>query len=166
MGDLRKAGTTPLSAADSHQEHVGKSNYNCFQALDPRGRTFSTGKRELSLDLGAPDIASKSPRLDSINALFDQMRAHEDKLKNVEAVLDDTAKICDKAFLEAQGGIGKCFQQLITVAGLFLSHQTGLSSAVIDSCKLPAPQQTDQTANILTRASKKTPTSEEIKLKG
>jgi hypothetical protein len=81
------------------------------------------------------DSVSKSPRLDS-NSLFEQMREHEGKLKSAKAILDDTAKVCDEIFVNEHGPIGKCVSQLVTVIGLLLSHQEGLSSAVIDSCKV------------------------------
>jgi hypothetical protein len=120
---------------DSHRENLGKGNYNRFQALDPRGRTFSTGKRRLPADDPPMDSVSKSPRLDS-NSLFEQMREHEGKLKSARAILDDTAKVCDEIFVNENGPIGKCVSHLVTVIGLLLSHQEGLSSAVIDSCKV------------------------------
>jgi hypothetical protein len=83
MSDLRKSGNVPLSSSDAHRENIGKGSYNRFQALEPRSRTFSTGKRRLPVDNASAEIASKNPRLDS-NALFEQMKAHEDNLKNAK----------------------------------------------------------------------------------
>jgi hypothetical protein len=171
MTELRKSGGAPgPTAMDSHRDNIGKGSYNRFQALDPRARTFSTGKRRLPADSSPVEASSKSPRLDS-NALFDQMRAHEEKLKSAKAILDDTAKICDDAFQSAHGGIGKCVGQLITVVGLLLSHQEGLSSSVIDSCKVfenknSAPQTGTQGHNPgNSNTGKKTPSPDEIKAK-
>jgi hypothetical protein len=142
MSELRKAGGAPsTSAADSHRENLGKGNYNRFQALDPRGRTFSTGKRRLPADDSAADSISKTPRLDS-NALFEQMREHEGKLRSARTLIDETAKICDKDFQDSNGGLGKCINQLLTVVSLLLSHQEGLSSVVVDSLKIPDPAKT------------------------
>ncbi len=136
MSELRKSGgAPPPSAMDSHRENLGKGNYNRFQALDPQGRTFSTGKRRLPVDDPPMDSVSKTPCLDS-NSLFEQMREHEGKLKSARAILDETSKVCDDAFVNDNGAIGKCVSQLVTVIGLLLSHQEGLSSAVIDSCKI------------------------------
>jgi hypothetical protein len=165
MSDLRKSGNAPPSVADSHREQIGKGNYNRFQALDPRGRTFSTGKRRLSPDSVAPDTVSKTPRLDS-NALFEQMRVHEDKLQKAKVLLDDAAKVCDEEFRASNAGVGMCIGNLIAVVGLLLSHQEGLSSAVIDSVNITSSQKNDNTApqtngKPAPSASKRTPTYEE-----
>jgi hypothetical protein len=169
MTELRRAGGAPVaSAMESHRENLGKGNYNRFQALDPRGRTFSTGKRRLPTDDGTPETVSKTPRLDS-NTLFEQMRVHEEKLKSAKTILDDTAKVCDDAFQATHGGIGKCVGQLLAVVSLLLSHQEGLSSAVIDSCKImDSGKHADQNSNSVkppTTAGKKPPTNEEIQAK-
>jgi hypothetical protein len=146
MSELRKSGGAPAATAmDSHHENIGKGTYNRFQALDPRGRTFSTGKRRLAQDDSSQETVSKAPRLDS-NMLFEQMRVHEDKLKNAKNILDETSKVCDEAFQAAHGGIGKCVTQLITVVGLLLAHQEGLSSAVIESLKVNDSMKTSGSA--------------------
>jgi hypothetical protein len=97
------------------------------------------------------------------------MRAHEEKLKSAKVILDETAKICDEAFQTAHGGIGKCVSQLITVVGLLLSHQEGLSSSVIDSCKVMENKNSVQPTGSqgphpgTSNATKKQPTPDEIK---
>jgi hypothetical protein len=167
MSDLRKSGNVPLSS-DSHRENIGKGSYNRFHALEPRTRTFSTGKRRLPVDNASAEIASKNPRLDS-NTLFEQMKVHEDNLKNAKQVLDDTAKICDDNFQAANGNVGKCLSQLLTVVGLLLNHQEGLASLVVDSCKVPeyrTPSSQDYSAGKPpAQTSKKNFSPEEIQAK-
>jgi hypothetical protein len=104
--------------------------------------------------------------LDS-NALFDQMRAHEDKLKKAKVMLDDASKVCDEEFRASNAGVGMCISNLIAVVGLLLSHQEGLSSAVIDSVKFSSSQKTDNASSQpngkpAAPVQKKTPTSEEL----
>ncbi len=81
MSELRKTRNVPLSSSKIHRENVGKGNYNRFQALDQRTRTFSIGKRRLPTEDSTAEVASKTPRLDS-NLIFEQLKVHEDKLKN------------------------------------------------------------------------------------
>jgi hypothetical protein len=103
--------------------------------------------------------------LDS-NALFDQMRAHEDKLQKAKVMLDDASKVCNEEFRASNAGVGMCISNLIAVVGLLLSHQEGLSSAVIDSVKLSSAQKSDNAPSQpngkpAAPAHKKTPSSEE-----
>jgi hypothetical protein len=168
MSDLRKSGNVPLSSSDAHRENIGKGSYNRFQALEPRTRTFSIGKRRLPVDNSSAETASKTPRLDS-NVLFEQMKAHKDNLRNAKQVLEDTAKICDEAFQAAHGGVGKCVTQLLTLVGLLLNHQEGLASVIIDSCKVSecrAPLSQDPpSGKTLASIGKKTPSPEELQAK-
>jgi hypothetical protein len=168
MSELRKTGNVPLSSSEIHRENIGKGNYNRFQALDQRTRTFSVGKRRLPTEDSTAEVASKTPRLDS-NLIFEQLKVHEDKLKNAKQVLDETAKLCDDAFMAAHGGIGKCVNQLMTVVNLLLSHQEGLASIMIDSCRLPDPRTTNpdnnSTSKVQTPIGKKALTPEDIQAK-
>ncbi len=131
MSELKKSGNGPPSARDSHKEKIGKGNYNRFEILDPRPRTFSTGKRRLSPDDSPVETASKAPKLDS-NVLFDKMREHEGKLKDARNALEEVRTSNPDLLKTPEDGLDKCLSQILTVVGLLLSHQEGLSSAVID----------------------------------
>jgi hypothetical protein len=170
MSELKRTGAAPLSAKDSHKEKIGKGNYNRFDVLEQRNRTFSTGKRRLPTDDSSSDMVSKAPKLDS-NALFTQMREHEGKLKDAKAALDDIKTTHEDLLLSSEGGTGKCLNQMLLVLGLLLSHQEGLSSAVIDCFnssiqgkkESPPPNKDPLKGNA--PAGKKVPTPEELQAK-
>jgi hypothetical protein len=170
MSELKKAGAAPPSARDSHRDKIGKGNYNRFDLLEPRGRTFSTGKRRLPTDAATVETASKAPKLDS-NVIFDQMRAHEGKLKEAKSALDGIKLENEELLSTDASGVGKCISQMLTVMGLLLSHQEGLASAVIDCFNSQTKGKTDSTlpasANSTppSAAGKKTPTNEEIQIR-
>jgi hypothetical protein len=167
MSELKRTGAAALSAKDSHKEKIGKGNYNRFDILKQRNRTFSTGKRRLPTDDSTSDMVSKAPKLDS-NALFAQMRDHESKLKDAKAALDDIKSVHEDLLLSTEGGTGKCLNQMLLVLGLLLFHQEGLSSAIIDCFnasnqgkKDPPPSNKDAPKSSAP-SGKKVPTSEEL----
>jgi hypothetical protein len=170
MSELKKAGNVPPSARDSHKDKIGKGNYNRFEVLDPRPRTFSTGKRRLAPDDSPVETASKAPKLDS-NALFDKMREHEGKLKDAKNALEEVRTSNPVLLTATDDGLGKCLSQILTVVGLLLSHQEGLSSAVIDCFNSQVSSKREQLSSSQPPsktnlpAVRKVPTSEEIQAK-
>jgi hypothetical protein len=119
------------TAVDNHQQNLGNGQYNRFAPLDPRGRTFSTGKRLLSGDSTA-DPAPKTPRLDS-SVVFGQLKVQETALKEVTAGLEELNK------LTAEPGTDPKWVCVSKILKGLADSQTNLSSAVLDALKLREP---------------------------
>ena len=91
MAELKKLKAP--SPQDLHRQRVGKGNFNRWNSLsdDSRRPSFS-GKRQLEISSSPPpDAPAKAPRLDS-NMLFEQMKAHEGKLKEAKTILEEAVK--------------------------------------------------------------------------
>jgi hypothetical protein len=90
MAEMRKSGAIPKSPTQTHQERIGKGNYNRFKHLqNPRDRSQSKGKRQRGdSDDVFENSSNKSPRLDE-ELLVSQMARAEHKLKSAKAAMDD-----------------------------------------------------------------------------
>ena len=96
MAEMRKSGAIPKSPTQTHQERVGKGNYNRFKHLmDKRDRSQSEGKRQRgSSDDVFETNSNKAPRLDE-ELLVSQMANAEQELKAAKVAMDDCMKIAD-----------------------------------------------------------------------
>jgi hypothetical protein len=127
--DLRR------TAIQQHQANKGKGTYNSFDALSPRGRTFSAGKRPLDSDSCSgsgsdSSQASKTPKLDS-NAIFSQLKDQDSVLTEIDTVLSDLVAKNDSAPAPdpVLGGVLK-------VVSLLAKSHKNLTSLIVDSTKL------------------------------
>ncbi|MFN9910054.1 MAG: hypothetical protein ACK56F_28720, partial [bacterium] len=101
---MRKTGAIPKSPTQTHQERVGKGNYNRFKHLmDKRDRSQSEGKRQRG---NSDDVfetnSNKAPRLDE-ELLVSQMASAEHELKAAKAAMDDCMKIADGSYSANDG---------------------------------------------------------------
>jgi hypothetical protein len=130
--DLRR------TAVQQHQASKGKGNYNSFDPLIPRERTFSVGKRQLDTS-NEYSQAAKTPKLDS-NVIFSQLKDQDSVLAEIETTLLDL-----NAKHESAPAPDPLLSGLLKVVSLLAKSQKNLTSAVLDSAKLsgsvasPAP---------------------------
>ena len=133
LKDLRQ------TAIHSHQLQQGKGNYNRFGPLD-RHRTYSTGKRQLSVS-DYPDptatASAKAPKLDA-NLIFEQLKDQDAIFTEAESLLATATKTGEDAFSANDGGIGTSLACLTKLLALVLQSQKNLTSAIVDSAKLSA----------------------------
>jgi hypothetical protein len=131
------------TAYQQHQANVGTGSYNRFDALTPRGRTFSVGKRQLEQAGEDPVSARKAPRLDS-NLVFNQLKEQDSILEEVEKGIEEIEKSNTE-------NPDPRLNMVIRILKLLGKSQKNLTSAVTDSCKIapalappqrvvPAPQ--------------------------
>jgi len=121
--------------AISHQQQTGKGNYNRFAPLE-RNRTYSTGKRQLSVsDYSDPPATSKTPKLDA-NLVFEQLKEQDGIFAEAKILLATAEKTGEDAFSATDGGIGTSISCLTKVLTLMLKSQENLTSVLIDSAKL------------------------------
>jgi hypothetical protein len=118
-------------ALQEHQRRVGTGDYNRYEPLTPRGRTFSVGKRQLPSDDSTIDGNNpKAPKLDS-NVLFEQLKGQESSLVEIGKVLDtvDAENVANKD--PRIEGLSKALRMIVK------SHEN-LTSVLLDSTKLKA----------------------------
>ena len=134
LKDLRR------TAVSSHQLHTGKGTYNRFGPLE-RNRSFSTGKRQLSVsdEIEAP-AGNKNPKLDA-NLIFAQLKDQDAIFAEAKVLLETATKTGEDAFSATDGGIGTAISSLTKVLTLVLQSQENLTSALIDSAKLASTTQ-------------------------
>jgi hypothetical protein len=135
MAELKKLKAP--SPQDLHRQRVGKGNFNRWNSLsdDSRRPSFS-GKRQLEISSSPPpDAPAKAPRLDS-NMLFEQMKAHEGKLKEAKTILEEAVKAKADADLDNNNllddGTNSCISKMLLVLTALVAHSEGLSSSIID----------------------------------
>jgi hypothetical protein len=127
LKDLRR------TAIQEHQRRKGTGDYNRYEALSPRGRVFSTGKRQLSQnDSSDSGSAPKAPKLDG-NLLFDQLKGQETSLLEVGTILDSVDAANGENKDVRIEGLSKALRLIAK------SHET-LTSVLLDSTKLPVTQ--------------------------
>jgi hypothetical protein len=81
MAEMKKSRAIPKSPTQTHQERVGKGNYNRFKHLmDKRDRSLSEGKRPRGGSDEVFETTSKTPRLDE-ELLVSQVTKAEQELK-------------------------------------------------------------------------------------
>jgi hypothetical protein len=113
-----------------HQANVGNGTYNRFQALTPRGRVLSTGKRQLD-NQGDDDTATrKAPRLDP-NLVFNQLKEQDGVIKEIETAITEIEKSNTE-------NPDPRLDAVIKILKLLGKSQKNLTSAVIDSCRVSA----------------------------
>jgi hypothetical protein len=130
MADLRK---TP---AFQHQLSVGQGNYNRFNVLSDRPRTYSSGKRSLETN-PEPEPVSKQPRMDA-NKVFDQLKVQDKILEDAKEALLKATKATEDTFSAEDGGMGTAISNINKVLTLLLQSQTNLTSAIVDICQVTA----------------------------
>jgi hypothetical protein len=124
LKDLRR------TAIQEHQSRIGTGDYNRYDLLSPRGRTFSVGKRQLPQnDSAGSGSAPKAPRLDG-NVLFEQLKGQETSLIEVGKILDS---------VDAANGENKDIriEGLSKALRLIAKSHENLTSVLLDSTKLP-----------------------------
>jgi hypothetical protein len=130
LKDIRR---TPIQV---HQANTGTGTYNRYELLNPRGRTFSVGKRQLEKSDYCDGNAPKTPKLDS-NLVFEQLRDQDGIFKEVESALGEYEKECTNSPPDPKVVI------LHKVISLIAKSHKNLTSALIDSVKVattpPAP---------------------------
>jgi hypothetical protein len=118
------------TAVQQHQANVGNGTYNRFQALTPRGRVLSTGKRQLD-NQGDDDTATrKAPRLDP-NLVFNQLKEQDGVIKEIETAITEIEKSNTE-------NPDPRLDAVIKILKLLGKSQKNLTSAVIDSCRVSA----------------------------
>jgi hypothetical protein len=145
MAEMRKTGAIPKSPTQTHQERVGKGNYNRFKHLmDKRDRSQSEGKRQRG---NSDDVfetnSNKAPRLDE-ELLVSQMASAEHELKAAKAAMDDCMKIADGCYSANDGQMGTAFYKLTEVVKHLITNQEWITSTVVDSRKLANQVSKDQ----------------------
>jgi hypothetical protein len=141
------------TAIEKHQQKTGTGNYNRWDVLSPRGRTFSAGKRPLETDSNSGGATSaKNPKLDS-NLIFTQLQDQDSVLKDLEVAVTELDKPTDSP-------PDPRLDAMVKVLKLLAKSQKNLTSAVMDSAKLnstptntysaaaSAPAQVKRTSNI------------------
>ncbi len=98
--------------------------------------TSSINKRQLEISSSPPpDAPAKAPRLDS-NMLFEQMKAHEGKLKEAKTILEEVVKAKADADLDNNNllddGTNSCISKMLLVLTALVAHSEELSSSIID----------------------------------
>jgi hypothetical protein len=119
--DIRK------TAIQQHQASKGKGNYNSFEPLTPRGRTFSSGKRQLESDDSSQ--SAKTPKLDA-TVIFEQLKDQDSVLSELDAALADLNAKKDGSVQDPR------FDSLCKVVTLLGRSQKNLTSALLDSAKI------------------------------
>jgi hypothetical protein len=136
MAEMKKSGAIPKSPTQTHQERVGKGNYNRFKHLmDKRDRSLSEGKRPRGGSDEVFETTSKTPRLDE-ELLVSQVTKAEQELKAAKAAMDDCMKVADGCYSANDGQMGTAFYKLTEVVKHLLTNQEWITSAVVDSRKL------------------------------
>ena len=145
MAEMRKSGAIPKSPTQTHQERVGKGNYNRFKHLmDKRDRSQSEGKRQRgSSDDVFETNSNKAPRLDE-ELLVSQMASAEQELKAAKVAMDDCMKIADGCYSANDGQMGTAFYKLTEVVKHLITNQEWITSTVVDSRKLANQVSKDQ----------------------
>lgn len=142
MSDLRK--TTPTSPLAAHRNRIGNGNYNRFDILEPRSRTFSVGKRRLNMDDGPECASPKMPRLDT-NQIFAQLAGHDKIMEEARTALN-CAKLSIATLKTDDGGIGSAVAKLGEAIGFLIKSNESLKSSIVDMCKVPTPSQAPRPA--------------------
>jgi hypothetical protein len=126
--DIRK------TAIQQHQASKGKGNYNSFEPLTPRGRTFSSGKRQLEADDSSQ--SAKAPKLDA-SVIFEQLKDQDTVLSELDVAIADLNAKKDDSVPDPR------FDSLCKVVTLLGRSQKNLTSALLDAAKIaeraPAP---------------------------
>jgi len=142
MADIRK--TLPSSPADAHRSSVGTGNYNRFNALSPRRRIFSTGKRSLPPD----DTYAPAPKAARLNAdkVFDSLKENDAILNAAKESLKGATDAFNAFFKKDDGGIGSTLFNLVNAVDLIIKSNENLKSTLIDAVKvgLDPPEQPGQ----------------------
>jgi hypothetical protein len=125
------------TAAQQHQANIGTGTYNRFSALTPRGRIFSTGKRQLEAQ-GEYENLSKAPKLDA-NLVFGQLKEQDTIIAEVESTI---AEIENSNTENPDPRLAA----VVKVLKLLGKSQKNLTSAVTDCCKLSPPASTSKPA--------------------
>jgi hypothetical protein len=118
-------------AINNHRNSTGTGNYNRYQLLSPRDRTFSAGKRQLEKSDCDAESAAKAPKLDS-NLIFDQLKGQDAVLDEIDSSLASL----DKASTDANTPKDPRLDVLLQVVKLLATSQRNLTSAILDSAKL------------------------------
>jgi len=136
MAEMRKSGAIPKSPTQTHQERVGKGNYNRFKHLmNPRDRSQSEGKRQRGNSDDVFETSNKAPRLDE-EMLVSQVAKAEHELKSAKAAMDECMKVADGCYSANDGQMGTAFYKLTEVVKHLITNQEWITSAVVDSRKL------------------------------
>jgi len=136
MAEMRKSGAIPKSPTQTHQEKVGKGNYNRFKHLmNPRDRSQSEGKRQRGNSDDVFETSNKAPRLDE-EMLVSQVAKAEHELKSAKAAMDECMKVADGCYSANDGQMGTAFYKLTEVVKHLITNQEWITSAVVDSRKL------------------------------
>jgi hypothetical protein len=120
-------------AINNHRKSTGTGNYNRYEALSPRIRTFSAGKRPLekSDSDNDTDSVAKTPKLDS-TLIFEQLKGQEEVL----AEIDSSLAGLDNASSDPNAPKDPRLDVVLKVIKLLATSQRNLTSAVLDSAKL------------------------------
>ncbi len=86
----------PLFTKDTHHEKVGIGNYNHFNLWNQRREDLLNWEEASLNDPSDTEAVSKNPKLDS-NALSEQMREFEGKLKEAKSAFDEIITTNDDA---------------------------------------------------------------------
>jgi len=136
MAEMRKSGAIPKSPTQTHQERVGKGNYNRFKHLmNPRDRSQSEGKRQRGNSDDVFETANKTPRLDE-EMLVSQVAKAEHELRSAKAAMDECMKVADGCYSANDGQMGTAFYKLTEVVKHLITNQEWITSAVVDSRKI------------------------------
>ena len=136
MAEMRKSGAIPKSPTQTHQERVGKGNYNRFKHLmNPRDRSQSEGKRQRGNSDDVFETTNKAPRLDE-EMLVSQVAKAEHELKSAKAAMDECMKVADGCYSANDGQMGTAFYKLTEVVKHLITNQEWITSAVVDSRKI------------------------------
>jgi hypothetical protein len=122
LKDLRR------TAIEQHQTKTGTGNYNRWDVLSTRGRTFSAGKRPLDSTGPIEGTAPKTPKLDS-NLIFSQLKDQDTVLSDLDKALCDLDKPTDSP-------PDPRIDAIVAVLKLLGKSQKNLTSALMDSAKL------------------------------
>jgi hypothetical protein len=139
LKDLRR------TAIENHQQNLGKGSYNRFETLSPRPRAPSLGKRPRSEDFDYSQ-APKTPKLDS-NTVFTQLDGNDTVLDEIRALVAELELHNANPELPPDPRLACISKIVIKLA----KCQGNLSSAVIDTAKLAAPDQGKQKAVVTSR---------------
>jgi hypothetical protein len=136
MAEMRKSGAIPKSPTQTHQERVGKGNYNRFKHLmNPRDRSQSEGKRQRGNSDDVFEASNKTPRLDE-ELLVSQVAKAESELKAAKTAMDECMKVADGCYSANDGQMGTAFYKLTEVVKHLITNQEWITSAVVDSRKI------------------------------
>ena len=151
MSDMKKTGAVPRSPAKSHQERIGRGEYNRFARLAElaadRGRSTSIGKRARSEleETDSPDKVKKTPRLETEKvtpAGGAHLTAIEQKINNCKVQLEAAQnallaarEIADKCYEINDNGEGQAFYRLTQAIKFLIDNQVSLTEMVIGSVR-------------------------------